>query len=397
MRPFGGERRRWKALELKKDRDKRAGPDPAVFAVLRALVILMFGALILQLINLQVINGDEYKHRAEINALREVPLPPARGIIYDRNGQPLVQNSARFTAAIIPGDLPKRGEVAVYRMIEPVLQMTVEDIGKKVQEGIDRQGAFSPAIIKQDIDRDAALVLMELEPHAAGLRVIVEPTRTYTTGALLSHVLGYVGPLSAEEYALLQDAGYLYQDYIGKTGVEASYEEVLRGKLGKKFVEVDAAGRELKTISERRAIDGANVVLSIDAGLQQKVADILQEYAGDSDNAAAAVMDVHTGEVLAMVSLPSYDNNIFSGTIDDAKLAELINSPGKPLVNHDLSEQYPPGSTFKTIVGSPALQEGIATPYTTITNPRYITIANEFDPNVVYVYPDWSALGALDF
>ena len=397
MKPFGGERRRWKALELKKDRDKRAGPDPAVFALLRALVILMFGALILQLINLQVINGDEYKHRAEINALREVPLPPARGIIYDRNGQPLVQNSARFTAAIIPGDLPERGEVAVYRMIEPVLQMTVEDIGKKVQGGIDRQGAFSPAIIKQDIDRDAALVLMELEPHAAGLRVIVEPTRTYTTGALLSHVLGYVGPLSAEEYALLQDAGYLYQDYIGKTGVEASYEEVLRGKLGKKFVEVDAAGRELKTISERRAIDGANVVLSIEAGLQQKVADILQEYAGDSDNAAAAVMDVHTGEVLAMVSLPSYDNNIFSGTIDDAKLAELINSPGKPLVNHDLSEQYPPGSTFKTIVGSAALQEGVASPGTTITSRGYITVENEFDPNVLYRYPDWAILGPLDF
>src|SRR3989304_33702 len=116
MKPCGGERRRWKALELKKDRDKRAGPDPAVFALLRALVILMFGALILHLLNLQlitpqVINGDEYKHRAEINALREVPLPPARGIIYDRNGQPLVQNSARFTAAIIPGDLPERGEV----------------------------------------------------------------------------------------------------------------------------------------------------------------------------------------------------------------------------------------------------------------------------------------------
>src|SRR3970282_803428 len=102
MKPFGGERRRWKALELKKDRDKRAGPDPAVFALLRALVILMFGALILQLINLQVIRGDEFKQRAEINALREVPLPAARGLILDRNGQPLVQNSAQFSAALVP-------------------------------------------------------------------------------------------------------------------------------------------------------------------------------------------------------------------------------------------------------------------------------------------------------
>jgi penicillin-binding protein 2 len=357
----------------------------------------MFGALILQLVNLQVIKGDEYKERAEINALREVPLLPARGLIYDRNGRPLVQNSARFTATIVPGDLPERGEVAVYRMMEPILQMSVEDIEEKVQEGIDRQGAYSPAVIKQDIDRDSALILMELEPHAPGLQVQVEPARTYGTGALLSHVLGYVGPISAEEWAELEDEGYLYQDYVGKTGVEAQYEEVLRGKLGKKLIEVDAAGRELKTIAERRPIDGANIMLSIDADLQQKVTEILQTYAANSDNAAAAVMDVHTGEILAMVSLPSYDNNIFSGKIDDAKLAELINAPGKPLVNHDLSEQYPPGSTFKTIVGSAALQEGVASPWTTITSRGYILIQNDFDPNVVYRYPDWAPLGALDF
>ncbi len=393
---LGGERR-WKARELKKERDKRAGPDRAVWALLRAIVILMFGALVLQLVNLQVIKGDEYKQRAEINALREVPLPPARGLIYDRNGRPLVQNSARFTAAIVPGDLPERGDVAVYRMLEPILQMPADDIAKKVQEGINGRGAYSPAIIKQDIDRDTALILMELQPHAPGIQVLVEPTRTYTTGALLSHVLGYVGPVSAEEYATLKDNGYLYQDYIGKTGVEAGYEDELRGKMGRKLIEVDAAGRELKTIAEKKPIDGANIVISIDADLQQRVAEILQQYAANSDNAAAAVMDVHTGEVLAMVSLPSYDSNIFSGKIDDAKLAGLINSPGKPLVNHALSEQYPPGSTFKTIVGSAALQEGIASPSTTITSRGYILIQNDFDPNVVYRYPDWAALGPLDF
>lgn len=397
MRFFGGERKRWKALEPKKERDRRAGPDPAVWAFLRAAVILMFGALILQLVNLQVIKGDEYKQRAEINALREIPLLPARGLIYDRNGRLLVQNSARFTATIVPGDLPDRGEVGVYRMIEPILQMSIEDIARRVQEGIDSQGEYSPAVIKQEIDRDSALILMELEPHAPGLKVIVEPTRTYTTGTLLSHVLGYVGPLSAEEWAELEDQGYLYQDYIGKTGIEAGYEETLRGKLGRKLIEVDAAGRELKTIAERSPIDGANVVLSIDADLQQKVAEILEQYAGSSDNAAAAVMDVHTGEILSMVSLPSYDNNIFSGSIDEAQLAELINAPGKPLVNHALSEQYPPGSTFKTIVGAAALQEGVAAPWTTITSRGYILIPNDFDPNVVYRYPDWAPLGTLDF
>ncbi len=162
-------------------------------------------------------------------------------------------------------------------------------------------------------------------------------------------------------------------------------------------MEVDASGRELKTLSERRPIDGANLVLSIDADLQQKVAEVLQQYSAGSENAAAAVMDIHTGEILAMASLPGFDNNIFSGAIDEAKLSELVDAPGKPLVNHDLSEQYPPGSTFKTIVGSAALQEGVANPSTTITSKGYITVTNEFDPNVVYIYPDWRALGPLDF
>jgi penicillin-binding protein 2 len=266
-----------------------------------------------------------------------------------------------------------------------------------VKASRESQGDFSPALIKTNLDRDTALVLMELEPHAQGLRVLVEPTRRYLTGSLLSHVMGYVGPLSAQEYDELRTGGYQYQDFIGKSGVELTYEDVMRGKPGKKLVEVDATGRELSVISERPPIDGSNVVLSIDLDLQQKVADVLQEYGASSENAAAAVMDIKTGEVLAMASLPTFDNNVFSGPLSDQDLATLINSPGKPLVNHSIAERYPPGSTFKTIVGSAALQEGVASPSTTITSRGYITVENEFDPNVIYVYPDWAPLGTLDF
>jgi penicillin-binding protein 2 len=357
----------------------------------------MFGALALQLINLQIIQGDEFKRRAEINALREIPLPSSRGLVVDRNGQPLVQNSARFSAAILPGDLPERGEAAVYRLLSGVINVPPEEIDRKVLEGVESQGEFSPAVIKEDIDRDSALVLMELAPHAPGLQVITEPSRRYLSGSLLSHVLGYTGPISAEEHAELQDDGYLMQDFIGKTGVEAQYESVLRGQPGKKLIEVDAGGRELEVISERRPIDGSNLVLSIDLDLQRRAAEVLNEYAGASDNAAAAVMDVKTGELLAMVSQPGFDNNIFSGPLSNESLAALVDSPGKPLVNHLIADRYAPGSTFKTIVGAGALQEGVAAPYTTITSRGYITVENEFDPNVVYVYPDWATLGALDF
>ncbi len=379
MGPFR-ERRRWRSAKPKVERDRTRG-SPAAFAILRALIILMFGALILQLVNLQVLRGAEFKERAEINALREVPLPAARGLISDRNGQPLVENSARFSAAILPGDLPERGEASVYRLLSGVTGVPVEEIDKKVREGVKARGD----------------VLQELAPHAAGLQVITEPSRLYLSGSLLSHVLGYVGPISPEEYTELQDNEYLLRDFIGKTGIESTYESALRGKPGKKLIEVDSTGRELKVISERRPIDGSNLQLSIDLDLQRKTAEVLNEYAAGSDNAAAAVMDVKTGELLAMVSSPGFDNNVFSGPLSDQDLAALVDSPGKPLVNHLVADRYPPGSTFKTIVGAGALQEGVAAPWTTITSRGYITVENEFDPNVVYVYPDWASLGPLDF
>lgn len=389
-------RRRWRAKEPKKERTAQ-GRISAMSAGLRALVILMFGILVIQLVHLQVIKGAEYKEQAQINALREVPIPANRGLIYDRNGQLLVQNAARFSATIIPGDLPDDGEAAIYRTISEVIGVPAADIEKEVNDGLEERGEFTPVLIKNDLERETALKLMELEPHLPGMHVQVEPARTYLSGDLLSHILGYIGPISQEEYDDLSGDGYLLTDYLGKSGVELTYEDVLRGKPGKKLIEVDALGRELNVLSERRPIDGTNLVLTIDLDLQSAVTDILREYTDDGEDAAAAVIDVHTGELLSMVSLPTFDNNIFSGPLSQDDLTALLNAPGKPLVNHAISERYPPGSTFKTIVGSAALQEGVATPSTTIVSRGYINVENEFDPNVVYVYKDWAPLGALDF
>lgn len=395
MRPFR-ERRRWRSQNPKPKRDQ-PGTGRPMFALLRALVLLLFGILTVQLINMQLIQGDEYAQRAEINALREVQVSPARGLIFDREMQPLVQNSARFSAAIVPAALPDQGEAGVYRLLERVIGVPVQEIAEKVQEGLAREGPYSPAVIKEDIDRDTALILMELEPYAPGLQLLVEPARRYLTDPSLSHVLGYVGPISPEEYAELSEVGYLLQDVIGQSGVEMTYESILRGKPGKKLIEVDAAGRELKVISERPPVDGSNLVLTIDLSLQKKVAEVLQEFVDPSENAAAVVIDVRSGELLAMVSWPTFDNNIFSGPLSEAALAALLDSSAKPLVNHSIADRYPPGSTFKTIVGAAALQEGIALPGTVITSRGYITVQHEYDPNVVFVYQDWAALGPLDF
>lgn len=388
-------RRRWRSEKPKPKRGSQSGSP--IFAVLRGLVILLFGILTIQLLRMQVIKGDEYALRAEINALREVQATAARGLIFDRDGRPLVRNVPRFSAAVIPGDLPERGEPGIYAQLEELLGVPAGEIEKKVEENVAREGPYSPAVIKTDLDRDTGLILKEMESHLAGVKLLVEPGRGYLHGALTSHFLGYVGPISAEEYAALQDDGYLVRDLIGKTGVESTYESLLRGKPSRRLVEVDAAGRELRLVSERLPVDGSNLVLTVDLDLQRQVTETLQEFAAGSDNAAALVMDVRSGDILAMVSLPGFDSNVFSGPLSDQDLAALVDSPGKPLVNHAIAEMYPPGSTFKTIVGAAALQEGVAAPGTVITSRGYITVENEFDPNVVYVFKDWAPLGALDF
>lgn len=384
-----------------RERERKRGDVPGharlIFTAIRALVILLFGILIAQLVRLQVIDGDDYAQRAEINALREIQIPADRGLIFDRSGRPLVQNAARFSAAILPGDLPDRGEASVYQHLERTTGVPLAEIERMVRDGVKERGEFEPVIIKPDIDAETALALRELEPVTPGLRLMMEPTREYLAGGLLSHILGYIGPLSPEEYAALDGQQYLIQDFIGKTGVELSYESVLRGRPGKKLIEVDALGRELKVISERVPLDGSNLVLTIDLELQQAVQAALEEHTDQGDNAAAAVMDIRTGELLAMVSVPGFDNNVFSGPLTDKDLAALIEAPGKPLVNHAMAERYPPGSTFKTIVGAAALREGIASTATTINSRGYITVENEYDPNVVYVFKDWAALGPLDF
>src|SRR3990172_2199288 len=188
------------------------GRNHPIFAVLRALVILLFGILIVQLVRLQVIKGEEYAQRAEINALREVQIPAARGLILDREGRPLVRNAARYSAAIVPGDLPERGEAGVYQQLERVTGVAVEEIAGKVAAGVKARGEFEPVIIKENIGEEAALTLRELEPVTPGLRLLTEPTREFLAGPVLSHVLGYVGSLSAEEYQLLNDQGYLLKD-----------------------------------------------------------------------------------------------------------------------------------------------------------------------------------------
>jgi len=394
MSLFGGGQR-WRSQKPKRRED--AFSPGRKFLLLHILIVFLFGILTMQLVRMQVFQGDDYRARAENNRLRELQVLPTRGLIYDRNHRLLVENVAKFSAVIVPADLPTKEETAVFDRLESVLGIPAQEIAQRVREKRGDGNPYEPIVIKDELDRDTALILKELTSYLPGVDLQVDARRNYLSGELTAHILGYVGGISAEEYAAKRDQGYILNDQLGKTGIELVFEDILRGEAGKKLAEVDASGRQQEVLDSRASQPGQNVVLTLDLELQRKTADVLREFMGTSDNAAAVVMDVHTGEILSMVSLPTYDNNLFSKTLSQEDLDALLNEPAKPLVNHAVAEMYPPGSTFKTITGLAALQEGVATPSTTIVSHGYITVPNQYDPSVVYVFRDWAALGPLDF
>ena len=387
-------KRRW--------RSRTTEPRPTEVAqhrslLLRALIILLFGILSIQLVRMQILQHDEYEVRAESNRLRTIPEIPARGLIYDRYGEQLVENLPIFSAAVIPADVPEDQFLTVVAGLADITNVPPEEIALSILEAQDSADPFTAVVIKPDLDEETAFLLRERVPELPGVQVLVESIRSYPYDSLISHLLGFVGRIDEGEYADLRSGGYLINDRLGKAGVEYVYEAMLRGSPGYRQVEIDAAGQEIKQIGRNDPRPAGNLVLTLDLDLQRQVERYLLEAKGNSLNAVAVVMDVNTGGILSMVSLPSYDNNLLTDPVDQSALPALYENLAKPMVNHAISEVYPPGSTFKQITGTAALQEGVASPDTTITSRGLITVEDEYDPNRTWVMRDWAALGTMDF
>ena len=405
---FQTDRRPWSSDPMSPEGDERRGVRAKIF-YFGLLVILLFGILTIQLARLQLVNGDKYQARAETNRLRQEAILPTRGLIYDSNGQPLVQNRAAFAAAVVAADIPDidtSGVVNACRdrcnditiALQNLTGIPASEIEATILERSESNDPFTPIVIKDSLSNATAFALREQLAVLPGVRVVVEPVREYRESVLLSHILGFVGPVDAEEFTLLETAGYQFDDRIGKAGVEYAYESILRGSVGTRFVEADASGREIQVLQETPAQAGLNVVLSIDIELQRQVKQLLLEGMGESNKAVAMVIDVNTGELLAMVSLPNYDSNIFSGEVDEAALQALIDNPAKPMLNHAIGEMYAPGSTFKQVTGLAALQEGVANAGTEIFSPGYLDVEHEFIPGEFDRFRDWrSDLGTMNF
>jgi len=338
------------------------------FIAFSLAAMLVFTALGGRLFQLQVLGGEDYALRAAADRTVEVPIPAPRGLVFDREGRPVVVNQPSWTVKVRPADLPDADR---RRVLGRIARLT--DVGASVLDS--RLSAFqgSPfdlVPVLRGVDREAALIIGEEAESLPGVVVEVDAVRQYldetgaANGALLAHILGYTGPISREELEPRQSAGYLRDDVIGKTGIEASFEGELRGTYGARLVERDASGRLLEVIETIREPEpGRNLMLTVDAATQRLAETALvwgMDVAGVSQG-VTIVMNPQTGEILAMVSLPAYDNNLFARGISTEDFSVYLTDPDRPLRNHAIADIYPPGSTYKLVTAIAALEEGVTT------------------------------------
>ena len=356
--------------------------------VLGGFILLLFGILTVQLVRLQILQHDEYVARAAINRVRTVDIAPTRGLIYDRDGNPLVENVPAYRITLIAAEIDDGAVEQVAAELAEIFQLRDWELAEEIWERKRSNDPFFPILITDEASDSIVFDLIGRRAQLPGVEIESIGIRRYKHGALIGQILGYVGRLSQEEYDELQDERYLYTDWIGKTGVEAAYESELRGRAGRQQLEIDVVGNVLNVLNETPPEPGMSIVLTLDLELQQRVQEILEDHLAASRYAAAVVLDVNSGQVLALVSIPTYDVNIYTEDLTDEQWTALIEHPGQPLRNHAISDQFPPGSIFKVVTATAALAEGTLTPDTRIYTPGVLEVHNRLSAGIVYRFGD---------
>lgn len=351
------------------------------------ILFFAIGALLARTFFLQIIQGEEYYALASKNSIREVRLPAERGLIYDRAGKQLVQNMPTYTLLLDTRVNTAAAGKEKIEQIASLLKVSPEEILQIIEKFGKFPGAAVP--IKTNLTHEEALRLdVELGDNS-GIKVVIDSKRDYpesNSTTSLSHLLGFVGKISASELEEYHD--YLPQDSVGKSGIERTYEKVLRGISGRWQIQIDALGREKVAIGLEEPSRGADIKLTIDLDLQATVERILKNhlFARGKRRGVALALNPKNGEILSLVSLPAFNNNDFSSGISKNLYESLVNNPNKPLFSRAISGEYPSGSTIKPFLTAAALQEGIINSETTIPSVGGIKVSKWF-------FPDWKVGG----
>ncbi len=330
------------------------------------LVLISFVLLLGRIFYLDIIKGSYYAELSRGNRIRTVLVKAPRGKILDKFGNSLVSNISSVDAVIVPSDLPENSDEKrnVIKKISEILNVDEQNLYSAIEN--QPKNSINAVLAKENISQEQVLVLAEKYRQLSGLTLENSGIRKYENGLIFSSIIGYDGKITKEE--LEANPGYYMTDYIGKAGLEKQYEKELRGAHGARQVEVDSRGNIKKNLGTTSPVPGSDLVLNIDEGLQKKIFDSLSAYLEKSgtETASAIAIDPRNGGVLAMVSLPGYDNNLFAKGIAREDYKKIIEDKNLPLFNRSVSGEYPPGSTLKPAVAAAALAEGTVTPETTV-------------------------------
>ena len=330
-------------------------------------MLVAFVLLLGRFVFLQVVQHDHYRSKAEDNRISIVPIAPNRGLIIDRSGVVVARNYSGYTLEIFPRRV-KSVEATIEELSE-LIEITPKDLARFKRLTVETRNPESLPIRTRLTDEEVAKFAANRFRYD-GVEIRARLFRQYPYGDVGSHVIGYMGRINKDDQAALEqegvDANYRGSDYIGKSGVEASYERELHGTTGFEQVEIDAAGRGIRTLSHQAAVSGENVVLTLDMRLQR-----VAENAFGARRGALVAIEPGTGAVLALASKPGFDLNLFIDGIDPSVWAELNSNPDRPLNNRAIAGVYPPGSTFKPFMALAALETGKRTPKSTINDPGY--------------------------
>ena len=314
-----------------------------------ALITLAFLALTLQLANLQIFERRKYLRHSQRNRIRSIIVQPKRGTIFDRNGVVLVENMPSYSVSAIPYESAK--DDSLFYHIAGILRQDVHEIQNKIQSA---RGPFTPIKLARDVEFSALIRIEEQKLDFPGILFDVEPKRHYPAGVRAPHLFGYIGEISQSELRIKGNDGLQKGDIIGKKGLEKIYDRTLRGKAGYAYHEVDALGRVVRDLDigeESHPVSGNDLYLALDGKLQKQAEEMFNQK-----NGGVVLLDVRNGGVLVDCSKPDYDPFIFSGTLEMDAWRELINDPDKPLYDRMIQSTFPPGSTFKLVLATAALQ-----------------------------------------
>ncbi len=351
----------------------------------RLLIALFVAALLLalllgRLMYLQILHQEHYVTLSENNRVNILPIPPTRGLIYDRNGIVLAQNLPSFSLRLVPEHVPDLQQTLTE--LQQLVAISEEDL-ERFHKDRKQKRRFEGIPLRFRLDDEEVARISVNQYRLPGVEIHAELARHYPLGQLASHAVGYVGRINERELQELDASNYAATSHIGKVGVERAYEDLLHGRVGYQQVETNAQGRILRVLERTLPTPGKNLFLNLDVQVQRVAEQALSEH-----NGALVAIDPRNGAVLALVSTPTYDPNLFVNGLDSKTFKALRDSPDRPLFNRALRGQYPPGSTIKPFLGLAGLELGELRQSTSLNCPGWYM--QEGDPRR---YRDWKKYG----